>query len=209
MREHAILIPVAMNLSRGRALVVVAHPDDETIWMGGIMLAHKNIEWTIFALCRGKDIERRHRFNEMVKKYKARGIITNLEDDDDSISIKKLSLKAEKLLLQSNLSKSYDLIFTHAKDGEYGNKRHKGVNLAVSNLLKSNKIEATNSYCFAYEMHESDKYAVPKKKADYSFKLTPEIYKKKIRIINDLYNFKPESFEYKSCKNVEKFNTIV
>ena len=37
------------------ALVIVAHPDDETIWMGGTILKNKNWKWTILSLCRASD----------------------------------------------------------------------------------------------------------------------------------------------------------
>ncbi|MDP1689153.1 MAG: hypothetical protein Q8L47_03420 [bacterium] len=200
---------MAINLSRGRALVVVAHPDDETIWMGGAMLAHCGIEWTIFALCRARDKERKQRFLKALKVFNAKGYISDLEDDDDSLSIKTLGQKAESLLLNKLPRKSYDFIFTHAKDGEYGNKRHKGVHYAVKNHLQTNLLQTKNFYCFVYEMHKSDKYALPKKNADYSFKLTPDIYKKKIKIIRDIYGFTSDSFEYKSCGDIEKFNIIV
>ena len=38
--------------SRLRAAVVVAHPDDETLWCGGYILTHPEFLWRIVTLCR-------------------------------------------------------------------------------------------------------------------------------------------------------------
>ena len=35
-----------------KAAVIVAHPDDETLWAGGTILMHPETKWTIIALCR-------------------------------------------------------------------------------------------------------------------------------------------------------------
>lgn len=40
---------------RLRAAVVVAHPDDETLWCGGYILAHPEIDWKIVTLSRASD----------------------------------------------------------------------------------------------------------------------------------------------------------
>ena len=41
-----------------KALIIVAHPDDETIWMGGTILKYTELEWTIYSLCRASDKDR-------------------------------------------------------------------------------------------------------------------------------------------------------
>ena len=38
--------------------VIVAHPDDETLWAGGMILAHPLWDWLIVCLCRSSDTER-------------------------------------------------------------------------------------------------------------------------------------------------------
>ena len=40
------------------AVVIVAHPDDETLWAGGTILMHPETHWTILTLCRTSDPDR-------------------------------------------------------------------------------------------------------------------------------------------------------
>ena len=63
-----------------RVLVVVAHPDDETIWMGGTLLKNLN-NWnlTILSLCRKYDKDRAPKFKKVCKILKAKCFMLNLE----------------------------------------------------------------------------------------------------------------------------------
>jgi LmbE family N-acetylglucosaminyl deacetylase len=47
--------------------VIVAHPDDETLWAGGTILSHPSWQWFIVCLCRGSDKDRAPKF---LKHYK-------------------------------------------------------------------------------------------------------------------------------------------
>jgi len=194
----------ALQLNKGSALVVVAHPDDESIWMGGTILTHPSVEWTIVALCRGDDPDRAPKFRRVMAHYGARGIISDVEDDG-RMTIRASVPEIERHLMCALPRKNYDYVFTHAPNGEYGHPRHKGVSRAVRNFLRSCAVGARRVFFFAYRLDEEHGIAVPKENADCGVILSGTIWREKRRIIRDMYGFGEESFEYRSSGRVEKF----
>jgi len=191
----------------GSALVVVAHPDDETIWMGGTILSFPATKWTILSLCRGDDSDRAPKFKKITKHYGAFGIISDLEDDG-KLNIKESLLEIRKRILKLLPQKNFDYIFTHAYNGEYGHPRHKGAHQVFKKLVGEKKISAKEIFCFSYELLDRTGLAVPRKKSQYTFKLNPKIFSEKRKIINELYGFKKDSFEYRSSLSYETFNRL-
>ena len=194
------------------ALCIVAHPDDETIWMGGFILHNKNWNWTILSLCRKNDLDRMPKFLRVCKEYNANGIISDLDDEVlKPLNIYDLSLKIFNLLPL----KIYDFIFTHGKNGEYGHLRHKETNKAVLQLINQKKLFSENKYCFNYipgsqiSPHDKElKIPIPNKNTDLLFNLTPQEFKNKYMIIHELYGFKNNIFETLSCSKSESFSIL-
>jgi LmbE family N-acetylglucosaminyl deacetylase len=50
-----------------KCIVVVAHPDDETLWAGGTILLHPDSEWTVLAICKSSDPGRASKFSDALK----------------------------------------------------------------------------------------------------------------------------------------------
>lgn len=195
------------------ALVIVAHPDDETIWMGGTILKNKDWKWNIICLSRMNDVDRKPRFLKVCEHYRAKCVINDLEDESlTPLSIKDVEEKIIECLKKIN-KKEFDYVFTHGKNGEYGHLRHKEVHMAVKSLISKNILKSKNYFYFSYNPSDSTfnnihniNVALPNKKADYVVNLDRKVLKDKINLVVDKYGFDKKSFEAVSCNIVEAFN---
>ncbi len=178
-----------------KALIIVAHPDDETIWMGGFILRHKNYDWTIISLCRKHDKDRSVKFKNVCSFYNAKSFMDNLNDTNKKqVKIERIINKIKKYLTQTN----YDYIFTHNSNGEYGHIRHKEVHQAVTKMMNQKILKAKKLVFFSYYNSKFNK----------KMKLTEEETKIKKKIITDMYGFKKGSFEEENSKGIETFMEV-
>lgn len=186
-----------------QALCIVAHPDDETIWMGGTILKNKEWDWTILSLCRKDDPDRMPKFRKVCEFYRAKGIITDLDDE----KLNPLTMATVIGKIKENLSShEFDFVFTHGENGEYGHRRHKEIHKAVKALVKKKELQCKNVYFFSYDMTNQIDPEIPVPvEADITFSLSQTELEKKRRIVTNVYGFSEGSFEARSCHGKEAF----
>ncbi|WP_285574400.1 PIG-L deacetylase family protein [Geothrix limicola] len=185
--------------------IVVAHPDDETLWCGGLLLSHP--EWSTFivTLCRGEDFDRSARFRQALVSLRATGAMGNLDDGVDQYP---LSAKRVQDTILSLLPKwPFDLLLTHAPQGEYTwHRRHGEVSLAMHALWRSGQLQAKALWQFAYEDGGGSYPPRPQSHNTLQLPLTEAIWNRKLQIITEVYGFGATSWEARAASRVEAFN---
>jgi len=188
-----------------RAAVLVAHPDDETIWMGGCLLSYPLIKWEIISLCRGGDPDRAPKFQRVCERYGALGRLADF-DDEGRVDLAASVPALEKIIAGFLSGHAYDYIFTHGAGGEYGHERHRGVHQAVVNLLASGRLRAREVFFFHYRRRpRPDGSLAPRAQSDWLLPLPPAIFAAKQRIMTGIYGFAPDGIDTRYCPNPEAY----
>lgn len=184
--------------------LIVAHPDDETLWAGGTMLSHPSWNCFIVSLCRGNDTDRAPKFYKTLKFLKAEGIIGDLDDGPEQMPLDEKTLESSILKLLP--PKHFDLVITHNPKGEYTRHlRHEETGRAVKNLWRLGKISASELWTFAYEDGNKKYYPKPVENTDIFNLLPKSIWLKKYQIMTEIYGFGTESWEAKTTPASEAF----
>jgi len=187
--------------------VIVAHPDDETLWAGGTLLMHADCHWTVVTLTRRSDPERAPKFATAIAHYGAAGIMGDLDDGPQQKPLR--TVEVEDTILDLLPSHHYDWVLTHSLWGEYTrHKRHEEVAQAVVALRESGRLSVGEIWMFAYQDEEGRHLPRPVENADLYTRLPPEIWERKYRIVTDVYGFGPDSFEARTTPRDEAFWVI-
>ncbi len=138
-------------------LLVVAHPDDETIFFGGLVQVYRRKPWKVICVTDGNadgDGERRKRdFFSACDQLKAKTF--EMWDFADKYNAR-LDIDALVARLKSETPSE---VFTHGALGEYGHPHHQDVCLATYRAFSSRAAVWSTAYnCFAEKV-----FRVPRK----------------------------------------------
>lgn len=191
-------------MHRKNIAVIVAHPDDETLWAGGTLLDHPEWDIFIFCLCRKYDADRAPKFKKALDILNSEGTMADLDDGptqfpQDLNHISELILKALPPL-------TWDMIITHNPLGEYTRHlRHEEIGKAVMNLWLKNQLHCFELLIFAYEDGNRTHFPRALKQADLYFNLPTNLWEKKYNIMTVIYGFDQDSWEAKTTPKNEAF----
>ena len=194
-------------MSNGRSksvAVIVAHPDDETLWTGGTILSHPSWKWFVVCLCRGSDPDRAPKFFKTLQILRSEGIMGDLDDGPEQKPLDEIEL--EQSIIKLLPHEEYDLIISHNPNGEYTrHARHEETGKAVIKLWNDSKISAKELWTFAYEDGDKRYYPRPIENATACYILNEQIWLKKYSIITETYGFDKSSFEAETTPKAESF----
>lgn len=122
--------------------MVVAHPDDETIW-GGQHLLDKKGAYTVICITNGDNLTRNKEFKDVVKKSGNTPVIYSFPDKENG---KRSTWKENKKRIKSVIrqwvkKKNWSVIVTHNPEGEYGHQHHMMTSKMVTAEIQNKKLE--------------------------------------------------------------------
>lgn len=184
--------------------LIVAHPDDETLWAGGTILSHPSWKCFIVCMCRSGDTDRALRFHNALKVLRCEGIMGDLDDGPEQKLLDENEV--ESAIMNLLPKEHFDLVISHNPSGEYTRHiRHEEVSKAVIGLWHSGKISAAELWTFAYEDGKKEYYPRPVGNASINHRLTKRIWLRKYSLITETYGFGKDSWEAETTPLAEAF----
>src|SRR3954469_10769304 len=113
-------------LTRAAVAVIVAHPDDETLWAGGALLSEPTWSPFVGCACRRHDADRAPKFARVLAELRAQGAMADLDDGPDQSPLSEEGV--EQALLSCLPKRNFERIVSHSPLGEYTrHRRHEEV----------------------------------------------------------------------------------
>lgn len=187
--------------------MLVAHPDDETLWAGGTLLMQPDWSPFVVSACRASDADRAPKFSRVLSELGARGNMADLDDGPEQIELP--DEVVESALLQALPGREFERILTHSPLGEYTrHRRHEEVSRAVLRLFASGVLRAPELWLFAYDDEQRAHLPLAIAHADIVRDLPREVWHQKRKLVVERYGFSPDSWEARVTPEREAFFRI-
>jgi LmbE family N-acetylglucosaminyl deacetylase len=184
--------------------MVVAHPDDETLWAGGTLLSQPSWRCFIITLCRASDRDRAPKFFQAIERLGAEGKMGDLDDGPEQVPLTENELQETILGLLPQTH--FDVVISHNPAGEYTrHRRHEEIGRTMIMLWQAGKLSTDELWTFAYEDGGKRYLPRPVKTAAIYTILPEEIWQRKYSIITDTYGFEKNGFEAETTPRAEAF----
>ena len=149
LQEHVTQSLQALDLDKADKLMIVAHPDDETIWGGGHLLQDMG-RYLVVCITAGTDPVRDEELRKAMAICNARYLRLGFPDLDamnKQDRWKTVGIDIRATLSNIMTAKPWKTIVTHNPRGEYGHRHHKMTSRFVSSIFKR-KIRHGDLYYF-------------------------------------------------------------
>jgi LmbE family N-acetylglucosaminyl deacetylase len=110
-------------------LMIVAHPDDESIFGGEALLSCCG--WTVVCVTGASNARRRNEFMAAMHRVRANYTMLDHADEADSGNF---DPRLEQTLIHLLAEFPYELIVTHNRRGEYGHPQHRALHRIVRGI---------------------------------------------------------------------------
>ncbi len=117
-------------------LMIVAHPDDEVLFGGGLLLGG---DWFVICMTNGSNKIRRAEFENVMDVTKSAFLMLDHPDIKEQFNKKHLTNDIRTILNSSDWS----MVVTHGPNGEYGHQHHIQIHEAVNEIVE-------NLWCFDF-----------------------------------------------------------
>jgi LmbE family N-acetylglucosaminyl deacetylase len=152
-------------------MVITAHPDDETLFFGGMILSRPDEDWTVVCLTDGNADDRgNERMAELDEACELLGVQSVIKAGFEDTYNENLDQR--KLKKFFNTLPDVDRVFTHGPLGEYGHPHHIQTAFAVHKFFTKKEVWHPAINCFASKREI----------------LTEEQYNRKLEILAKVYD---------------------
>lgn len=152
------------------ALLVVAHPDDESIFFSGLLMNQRSLPWKVICVTDGNadqmGSKRRDQFIKTCKLLKVKHEHWDFKD------VFEIRLNINDIIKRLQTLAQPTIVYTHGILGEYGHPHHQDISFAVHKAFA----KKASVYSVAYNSY-------PEK----LIKLTKTQYKTKTKILTNIY----------------------